>query len=630
MTDDLWSGDLPAPKYTDWSTEKELFVTMRDGIRLSTDVLLPKGVTEKLPTVLVRTPYEKDRESMVRMKWVDFFLRQGYAVVLQNERGMMNSEGTFENYLQGAKGDGYDTIDWIVNQPWSNGKVGTIGCSSSAENQWPAAAANHPGHAAMIPIASGTAVGDIPGNDTRGAIYRGGVPLFLPWIIWYGRVGVSERPLPPPDSTQEQRIRFRNFYSLTARAGFSPDSPETIKHLPSKDVLRRANGALSPFDNYVTWTPADPGWEEVELIAFGDEPRVPALHLNTWHDIGISETVRLFQHLQDIGVPDQYLIVGPGPHCLMSNDPPYKLETADVKELVSGMRCSEIENMSAFDMANLKFGDVDIGDARYRGLNYGYARLFLAWFEHWLKGERNTVTEMAKVQLFIMGKGWIERDHWPLPGTTFTNYYLGAGVGGSAGHTTGTLSKRAPSVEGKHAYVYDPSLPTPSLGGGCCSFAAAVDQRPISVRKDVLVYRTPPLEEPVTIAGPVEVVLHVSSSAQDTDFIVRLVHEAPDGSAVNLNDDAFRVRYQEGFDKKVLMEPGNVYEIRLPNMVTGNRFGEGHRIRLEISSSSFPLYERNLNTGGNNYDESEPVIAENCIHHGGAFASHVRLPVIPD
>ena len=622
MSTNFWTSPLPDAKYTEWKHEKELYVEMRDGVHLSTDVLLPQGAPGKLPTVLIRTPYDKDNgEGMVSGKWTDFFLRQGFAVVVQNERGLFLSEGTFNHYLQGASTDGYDTVEWITKQSWSNGKVGTIGCSSSAEHQWPLAAGNHPGHAAMIPAAYGAAVGDIPGNDTRGAIYRGGVPILAPWITWYGKFAVTDRPLPPPSSTQEQRIRIRSFYALSSRSEFAPDAADAVKHLPSGEILREAQGPIAPFEQYITWMPGDPRWDEVEMIGAGDAPRVPALHIDTWHDICVGETIRLFEYLQDLGTPDQYLIVGPGPHCVVLHDPPYALTRADIKDLVAGMRCSDIDNIPAADPAKFEFGDLKVGDARYRGAEHGYAKLFLAWLNRFLKGEQNDTTDMPKVQLFVMNKGWIAGDTWPLKEAVPTSYYLGA---------DGTLSRGAPQMDGQVSYRYDPLDPTPSIGGGCCSFAAAVDQRPVSARKDVLLYQTQRLDVPVTIAGPIEIILHISSSAKDTDFIVRLIDVHPDGKAINLNDDAFRVRYRAGFDQKVLMEQGEVYEIRLPNMVMGNRFEQGHRIRLEVASSCFPLYERNLNTGGSNYDETESVIAENSVHHGHSYPSRIVLPLLPD
>jgi predicted acyl esterase len=617
LSSTLQASDLPPPQYLEWTWEKEIFVPMSDGINLSTDVLLPKGATGKLPTVLVRTPYHKENTHYALFKaWDDMFLQRGYAVVIQNERGRHFSEGVHENYLEGANTDGYDAVEWVVNQPWSNGKVGTIGCSSSGEQQWGMASSNHPGHAAALPLASGTAVGDIPGNDTQGAIYRGGIPMVGLWAWWYHDMSPTERLLLPPDTTQEQRIRLRNaftlqpetwFYRMNGKtidtSGIKNDPLLAVSHLPSKDILRNLGGPITPFDQYLTWSAGDPRWDDVEQIRDGAKPRVPALHVNTWHDIGVGEMTRLFKYLQDMETPNQYLIVGAGPHCVMLGEP---------------------------GLSDLKFGDLHVGDVRYNGMDYGFSRLFLDWFDHWLKGVDNGVTEMDPVQLYVMGKGWISGDEWPLKSTQFTRYFLDSD--GRAGHRqdSGSLSTSAAIGPAPDNFTYDPGVPVPTRGGGCCSDDMAVDQRDIEVRSDVLVYSTPPLDQGVTIAGPIEVVLYVSSSARDTDFTVKLTDVYPDGTSINLNDDGFRVRYREGFDRKVLMESGKVYKITLGNMVTANHFPAGHRIRLQVSSSNFPNLERNLNTGGNNYDETQWVVAENSVHHSRDYPSHVLLPVIPE
>jgi len=621
-----WAADLPKDRFTEWTSELEVYVRMRDGVHLSTDVMLPKGGTGKLPTLLVRTPYDKTRGPTVLDR---LFLKQGYAVVLQSERGRYFSEGRYDNYLQGASTDGYDTLEWIVNQPWCNGRVGTVGSSSTAEHQWPMAAGNHPSHAAMVPVASGSAIGDLPGNDTRGAFYRGGIPLTGFWSSWMSDQVPSERLVLPPDTTQEQRLRLRKSYSLLPKALVdsegSPD-PTKLMHLPGKDVLRALGGSMTAYDNYLTWGgPGDPRWDGVEHIGARAQPRVPALHINTWHDIGIGETVRLFNYLQNLDTPNQFLIVGPGSH------------GSQMLELLSHLTLTEAKNLSAdfsklpnLKMSDLKFGDLEVGDARYRGVDDGYTKLFLKWFDHWLGGKQNEVVDMPPVQVFVMGKGWISGEQWPLKETRMTTYYLDSDPESRLRHENGILTTRPPTSDGADSYVYDPAVPVPTIGGGCCDFANALDQRPVEMRRDVLVYSTPALTQPITIAGPIEVVLHVSSSARDTDFIVKLVDVYPDGKAINLNDDGFRVRYREGFDRTVPMEKDGVYKITLPNMVTANRFAEGHRIRLDITSSCFPLYERNLNTGGNNYDETTWEVAENSVHRSAQFPSHVVLPVLPD
>lgn len=604
---------------------------MRDGVRLSTDVYRPQGAEGPLPTVLVRTPYDKGRGPDVLSQ---VFLKRGYAVVVQSERGRYFSEGHYGHYLQGASTDGCDTLEWIAKQPWSNGRVGTIGCSSTGEQQWPMAAGNHPAHAAMIPMASGTAIGDVPGNDTRGAIYRGGIPLLGIWAWWYQDAVPGERFLLPPDSTQEQRIRLRQSYSLLPKAQVKPrgvtDSAK-LKHLPTQEVLRKLGGALTPFDEFIGWKgPADPRWEEVELLRGSDRPEVPCIHINTWHDIGVGETVRVFQHLQELGVPNQYLIVAPGPHCSLSRELISHLSAPELRKWAESSGLSDISRLPDFDATALRYGDLEAGDIRYRGVDLGYTQLFLRWFDKWLAGAENAVTEMPRVQLLVLNQGWVSGERWPLPGVRMTPYYLAGDPDARFRHENGILTPEAPAAAGSESFVYDPDNPVPSRGGGCCEPDVALDQRQVEARRDVLVFSTPPLEAPVTIAGPIEVVLEVSSSARDTDFIVKLVDVYPDGKAINLNDDGFRVRYREGFDTSVPMEKGEIYRITLPNMVAGNRFLPGHRIRLDITSSHFPLYERNLNTGGDNFDETEWVVAENTVHFGGDHPSHVVLPVLPD
>jgi putative CocE/NonD family hydrolase len=602
-----WAAELPPDKYTGWTQDRELFVPMRDGAHLSTTVVLPKGAAGKLPTVLVRTPYDDTSKLFGSSLWLVFYVKHGYAVVLQDERGRGFSEGYYKNFLQNAGADGYDTMDWIVHQPWSNGKVGTIGCSDSADVQWPLAARNHPGHAAMLPAAT-WAVGNVPDNQTQGTFYRGGVPMLGVDAWAYSYITPSERLLIPPNSTQEQRIRLRNSYSnqfLYAKDFFHLNQSEVLDpskyfHLPSMNVARALGGAQGPFDDYITWTPADKRWNEVEFIGAGARPRIPALLVTSWHDLGVGETTRLFKYLQDVGTPNQHLIIGAGPHCSYFGE----------------------------DLSDLKFDDLELGDVRYAGDDHGYQRLFFNWLEYWLKDQTNGVAEIPKVQLYVMGKGWIASDRWPLKETRRTNYYLSDAspqpFRGEAGLLSTTPSRR----EVADTYVYDPSVPVPSSSGG--DSTVALDQRPVEARKDVLTYSTPPLDKPVTVVGPIEVVLYVSSSAKDTDFIVKLLDVYPDGKSIPLNDDAFRVRYRQGFDRKVLMRRGEIYKIALSNMVTAIRFQKGHRIRLDVSSSSFPEYERNLNTGGNNYDETTWVVAENSIHQGSRNPSHIVLSVLPD
>ena len=276
-------------------------------------------------------------------------------------------------------------------------------------------------------------------------------------------------------------------------------------------------------------------------------------------------------------------------------------------------------------------GERDLGDARKE-----FWRIYVDWFDHWLRGTDNGITEMPHVQYYLMGKNeWRNAQEWPLPETRFTDYYLHSDGQANSRFGTGRLSAEPPEHESLDNYVYDPATPVPSLGGPVCctgtpdAAAGAFDQREVEMRHDVLVYSTPPLEEGVEVTGPIEAVLYVSSSAKDTDFTAKLVDVYPDGTAYNVQEGILRARYREGLDRKVWMQPGEVYELRLDVHATSNYFGPGHRIRLQVSSSNFPRFDRNLNTGGNNYDETEWQIAQNTVHHSERYPSRIVLPVIP-
>ena len=273
---------------------------------------------------------------------------------------------------------------------------------------------------------------------------------------------------------------------------------------------------------------------------------------------------------------------------------------------------------------------MDFGDARL-----DYFRIYLDWFDHWLKGVDNGVTEMPKVQYYLMGANeWRTSDVWPVPGTQQVPLYLHSSGQANTRNGDGFLTAVAPFDEPPDSYVYDPGNPVPSLGGPICctsaegSVAGAFDQSEIELREDVLVYTTQPLGDGLEVTGELEAILYVSSSARDTDFTVKIVDVHPDGGAYNVQEGILRARYREGFDRWVFMNEGGVYEVRIDLHATAHYFKPGHRIRVEVSSSNFPRLDRNLNTGGNNYDESEWVVATNTIHHSRATPSRIVLPVV--
>jgi uncharacterized protein len=638
------AASLPPAKYTQWTSDDEVFVPMRDGVHLSADVLLPKDATGKLPTILVRTTYFSEESSELddmRQLW----LKQGFAFVVEMERGFAPSEGVYRTYLQSAKEDGEDTINWIAKQPWSNGKIGMIGCSSSGEVQPPAAANNNPALVATIP-AGIWGVGSIPGNYTQGVHYRGGVPYSGFWWIWYSWRAPIERMMLPPNSTQAERVRLSNSFRLAPQNLFDPTASgpvdlssemnlSKLSVLPDEVILRKLGSAMTPYDEYITYTPADPRWDSTEFITSSTASPTPALDVTSLDDPAVTEATRWYHYLQEQRTPNQFLIVGGGPHCSAIHDEvnremTFAEKAHQIADAQTPTARRALDESLTFSLGDMKFGDLQGGDARYAGEDRGYAILFLRWFNHYLRGVANDVTSMPKVQIYVTNVGWISGAHWPLASTQFTNYYLRSWSGSQLHWNTGTLSTSPPDHAAEDSFIYDPGNPTPSLGGACCGPDVARDQRPIETRKDVLVYSTEPLKEPVTIAGPVTAVLYVSSSALDTDFMVKLVDVYPDGKAINLSQDAFRVRYRDGYDKQVMMERGNVYKIELRDMVSAIQFPVGHRIQLDIASSNFPDFERNLNTGGKNFDESEWVIARNTVHHGPQYRSHLVLPVVPD
>jgi putative CocE/NonD family hydrolase len=276
-------------------------------------------------------------------------------------------------------------------------------------------------------------------------------------------------------------------------------------------------------------------------------------------------------------------------------------------------------------------GGRDVGDARFE-----YYKLYLKWFDHWLKGIDNGIEKMPKVQLYVMGRNtWRGEKQWPLARTQYTRYYLHSDGHANSRSGTGTLSIKPPDKEPADRYTYDPGDPVPSRGGPICCTGdphadGSYDQSEVENRRDVLVYTTPVLQQGIEVTGPLKAVLYVSSSAKDTDFTAKLVDVYPDGTAYNVQEGILRARHREGFTKKVWMRSGEVYEVPVDLEATSNYFGAGHRIRVEISSSNFPRFDRNLNTGGNNYDETKWVKAENAVYHAAENASYVLLPVIPE
>ena len=589
--------------------DEKVMMPMRDGIRLSTNIYRPK-TNDKVPVIFSRTPYnfnswgdgkERTRTLQSALQMVE----KGYAYVVQNERGRYFSEGEWD-ILGVPLTDGYDAFTWLSNQAWSNGKIGTIGCSSTAEWQMAVASLDHPAHAAMVPQGFGAGVGRVGQYFEQGNWYRGGVEqlLFASWL--YGVEQDKFKPRIPAGASQEDLIRISRFYDL------APENPpvnwaEAFQHLPLKDLLKNVSGKKEIFDKMIVRKPNDEDWYKGGLyhddMGFG----VPSFWFVSWYDVATSPNLELFNHVRNNAESksvreNQYLVISPTLHCGFK-------------------RAKE----------NTIVGELSVGDAR---LNYD--EQISLWFDHFLKGEKNNFeNKIPRVQYYTMGiNKWQQSETWPPKDVTYQTYFLGSKGNAQTMYGNGTLSlSKNSKPQGKDSFVYDPMNPVKSYGGGVCCTGNAVqggsfDQRIMETRADILVYTSQPLEEGIEVSGFIEADLYVSSDVKDTDFTIKIIDVYPDGRAYNLDETIQRARYRDGYDKEVFMDKGKVYKVSLSPMSTSNYFKKGHRIRIEVSSSNFPRFARNLNTGGNNYDEKIGVIATNNIHYSENYPSQIRIPVI--
>lgn len=589
--------------------DEKVMMPMRDGARLSTNIYRPK-TDKKVPVIFSRTPYNfnswgdgKQRKRTLQKALET--VQQGYAYVVQNERGRYFSEGEWD-ILGVPLTDGYDAFSWLSNQSWSNGKIGTIGCSSTAEWQMAVASLDHPAHTAMVPQGFGAGVGRVGNYYEQGNWYRGGVEqlLFASWL--YGVEHDKFKPRIPPGASQEDLLRISRFYDL------APENPpvdwtEAFKHLPIQDLLTNVNGKREIFDKMVRRKPNNEDWYAGGLYHDDMDFGVPSFWFVSWYDIATSPNLELFNHVRTRAKSknvreNQYLVIAPTLHC--------GFKRATEKTMV---------------------GDLNVGDAR---LNYD-EQIFL-WFDHLLKGEKNDfANKTPRVQYYTMGiNKWQQSETWPPAGVKYKTYFLESEGEANTMYGDGKLSSRE-DLKGEKAdsFVYDPMNPVQSYGGGVCCTGNAVqggsfDQRKMETRADILVYTSDPLEEGIEVSGFIETDLYVSSNVKDTDFTVKLIDVYPDGRAFNLDETIQRVRYREGYEKEVFMKQGEVYKVILTPLSTSNYFKKGHRIRLEVSSSNFPRFARNLNTGGDNFDEKTGVIATNNVHHSEIYPSQIRIPIV--
>jgi putative CocE/NonD family hydrolase len=353
-------------------------------------------------------------------------------------------------------------------------------------------------------------------------------------------------------------------------------------------------------------TPNDPAWYRGGLWHDNMQINIPGLWFMSWYDVSVGPNLAAYNHVRKTASPEigkqQYAVIAPTLHCS------YTRATEDTI-----------------------VGERSMGDARLE-----YEDLTYAWFDHFLKGEDNKVLEKTpRVRYYTMGLNkWQTSDTWPPEGARPLTMYLGSQGKANSLYGDGGLGESAPGADAADAFTYDPMNPVPSYGGNvCCTGNAvtggALDQRKMEARADILVYSSEPLKEGLEVSGPLEATLYVSSDARDTDVTVKVLDVYPDGTAYNLDETIQRLRYRDGYDKPtVWMEPGQVYKVAFQPMTTSNYFAAGHRIRIEVSSSNFPRFDRNFNTGGNNYDETKAVVAHNSVHHSRQYPSQITLSVV--
>ncbi len=595
--------DVDASTYI---VEKNVMLAMRDGVRLATDLYFPardgKKVDGKFPAIMERTPYDKERSPSSGSFWAS----HGYVYISQDTRGRFHSEGIW-HLLTDDVNDGYDTAKWIVGQPWSSGKFGMEGGSYVGGTQHAMAMSNPPGFAATIPVDAASNAGYF------GVRYGGAFELrLINWVFFCAPWGSrASRDAGTRTILEEANKNFRQY----------------IQSLP----IRRGTTPLRLAVEYEDWLVFGMGHGEID--AYWKHPALdvpdnvekykdfPVYLVGGWFDSWARQTTMNYEALSKAKKGPIRLIMGPWTH----------------------------GNQDQRSNGQVEFG----ADAAI-----DYQAFQMRWYDRWLKDIPNGVEKEAPVRIYVMGGGsedrdrdkhvhggaWRDETEWPLARTKFTPYYF---------HSGGVLSAEKPTEQSRGvSFEFDPKNPVPTIGGNTSSAAGLMlqgawdqkcgphvwncaDSLPLSARRDVLVFMTAPLKEDMEVTGPIDVQVWVSSSAQDTDFTAKLIDvhpptaDFPAGIDMNLEDGILRGRFHNSLEKAELLKPGEIYRFTIKLYPTSNIFKAGHRIRLDISSSNFPRFDVNPNSGEPLNDYRRMVTATNTVYFDAEHPSHVILPVIP-
>ena len=556
---------------------EEVMIRMRDGVQLAADLYAPPGLPQPWPVILVRTPYGKHVFDTLTTPSASALARHGFAVVVQDKRGKFRSEGIYK-YCAHDGPDGWDTVEWLVAQSFCNGRIGTYGSSYLGDTQLALGRLRHPAHRCMVPHAA-SMLGALGGRYTMGDTRAGGALYLATYVRWFYERGARKHSgtLPPLDLER------------------------ACRGLPLESLFEQIGGPPCDWRDIVTRSPLDPWWRDAELLTPEDRFDVPALHVNSWFDVGLEDTLVLFEHLARTSLSaaareHQYLIVSPATHCAS-------------------------EQLGPDDHV----GDLSVGDARLP-----WEDIYVQWFSHWLR-EEGSLDGWPRVRYYELNRNqWIESEHWPpaeaapialeLSSHGQANTRLGDGLLGAA------------SSSGCDRLVANPEDPVLTVGGAEPSAylrIAPLDQSTVELRRDVLVYTSSVLGgEGLRIAGPVRATLFIEASVPDIDLVAKLIDVYPDGRALDLRDGILRCRYRDSRIRSQLMQAGEIYTVTVSLHALGAWFAPDHRLRLEIAASSFPRYDRNLQTGGDNVSETIGRCGTLTLWHTGTRRSHLTLSVI--
>lgn len=569
-------GVAPSPVYAQALTsipeiqvQSNVAVPMRDGVHLAADIYLPNQ-PGPFPVLLTRTPYNKNRGA----REARLYAEQGYAVVVMDSRGIYGSEGEWSPYVDEAL-DGYDTQQWIGAQDWCDGNIGMYGTSYPGFTQLLPAPYRSPYVKALVPVASQ--------SDNYGSIWStNGLYHLALGLSWGARQEAIATGNSIPDLNWMEVVTQLPLESALAKVGvYSEFVSNTIRH--------------DAYDDF---------WKQMSIRDQYGEMDVPAFHVTGWYDDLISETVLNFTRMRELSRSSesrrwQKLLIGPWGH---------------------GVR------------PNRFYGDMDFGG----GVDIDFSALEIEWFDYHLKGARNGLHEQAPIRIFVMGDNvWRDEYEWPLSRAIPTTLFFHSNGFANTRFGDGKLSEVLPADEPSDQYSYDPRSPVPTYGGhGCCGAGLTpdgpLDQRSTQQRQDVLVYTSDPLVEDTEVTGAPRVQLFFSTDVTDTDFFVTLSDVYPDGRSILITEGAVRTRFRNSVEKPTLLTPGKVYEVEIPMWETSNVFKDGHRIRLHITSSNFPRFNRNLNSGRPMAEETKADIrvAAQTVYHDRTHSSAITLPVI--